>query len=75
MLGGPADLQNACRPAHRVTLKDEVVLMDGRRVALKMTVQSITIGCTEITPEAARFIVREWEQLFGPRLLDEVTLQ
>lgn len=50
---------------NRITLGGASVLNNHNRVRLAMTAQRIRIGCTEITIEAAQFIMDEHRARFG----------
>ena len=54
-----------------VTLKNGVVMLDGEKARVILKKDKIFVGCHDITPDAARFLVSAWDKQFG----DGVELQ
>lgn len=45
------------------------------KIRIVLSKNKICIGCTDITPEAAKFIVSKWSEKYGNQLPEEVIIQ
>lgn len=52
-------------PPNKITAENCVVKNNGEPIRMVMSRSKIRLGCTEITPNAAKFILSEWEMRFG----------
>lgn len=52
-------------PRPLISFKDGKILHNGNNTHLSMTREVIRVGCSDITPEAATFIIEEWKKRFG----------
>ena len=48
-----------------ITFQDGKVCRNGTPTRVVLAPDNITVGCTDITPEAAKYILKQWTIRFG----------
>ena len=62
-----AMIKYSARPAIALDPITQLVTHNGKRCRLVFRADKISVGCTDVTPEALRKILGEYDRLFGCR--------